>query len=518
MDVLRGLAERPLSAADLAGREDFRLGETNISPSTRTVAGPGGSVDVEPRVMQVLMVLADAAGHVVTRDRLFERCWGGVYVGDDSLNRVIGRLRKVASEIADGSFVIETIPRTGYRLNGATAAGEPPTIAVLPFSNEAGDPAQDYFVEGMLDEIVAALTRIRALLVISNESSSALKGTGWDEQQAAARMGVRYLLKGSVRRSGVQIRIAARLIDTSRGVQIWAERFDYELKDLFELQDRIALEVAAAIEPSIYEAEVRRAARQPIENLGCYDLYLHAAPLRSTCRRAEVEQALELLDRALALDPTFAPALAQAAGCHSQIYENGWGEDLERHRIEGLTLADRALMCGAEDATVLAQVANALMDLEGNVARATALADRAIAVNSGCARAWFISGLAHLMNHEGAVAIERLEVAARLDPISPLNDLIRTHIGVGHFVNGDYRRALEEIRATSHRTLRIHLTLAALYGYLGMAAESEEEVARFRSKSPLSPEEMIAIGIPTEQSRALLLEGLSRGRKAVRLH
>jgi TolB-like protein len=507
-----------LKLVDLANRADFSVGSLRICPAQRLVEGPRGALNLEPIVMKVLLLLVDARGSVVTRNDLFSHAWGEVFVGDDSLNRAIGRLRKLTAEIAPGLFEIETIPRTGYRLIGTAAAGEPPTIAVFPFSNIGSDPDQDYFVQGMADEVVMALTRLRTLLVISSESSASLKDANLDEQQAAARVGVRYILNGSVRRSGTQVRIAAKLIDTGQGVQIWAQRFDYELKDVFELQDRIALEVATAIEPSVSEAEIRRAARRPIENLGCYDLYLRAAPLRATCKEAEVSLALQFLDRALALDPNFAPALAHAAGCHSQMYENGWGEDQEWHRRQALTLVDRALMTGAEDASVLAQVANALMDLEGNVARATALADRAIGMNPGLARAWFISGLAHLMTYEGDVAAAHLENAARLDPISPLNDVIRAHIGVARMLQGDHRAALDTIRATSHRTIRIHLTLAALYGYLNMPEESQQEMALFKCRSSLSAQETIAIGIPHEKGQALVLKGIELGSRSARLH
>ena len=199
--------------------------------------------------------------------------------------------------------------------------------------------------------------------------------------------------------------------------------------------------------------------------------------MRATCRKAEVLQALDFLDRGVELDPDFAPALAQAAGCHSQIYENGWSENGDWHQSQGLILADCALMNGAEDAAVLAQVANALMDLEGSVARAMALADRAIAINPGCARAWFIGGLSRLLDHNGGGAIEHLETAARLDPISSLNDVIRAHIGVGVFLQRDFDGALSSIRATTHRTARIHLTLAALYGYLNMPEIRKERFA-----------------------------------------
>ncbi|MFL6776148.1 MAG: winged helix-turn-helix domain-containing protein [Sphingomicrobium sp.] len=507
-----------LQLRDLAVRSDFRVGSLSVSPSRRLIQGPCGASNLEPLIMQVFLCLLASEGRVVTRDDLFNECWGGAVVGDDSLNRAINKVRRVTCEVAPGQFEIETIPRTGYRLTGPAAPVEPPTIAVFPFENLSSEPDQDYFVEGMADEIVAVLTRIRSLLVISSESSAALKGTGWDEQEAASRMGVRYILAGSVRRSGSKVRIAVNLVDTRRRVQIWAERFDYELKDVFALQDRIALEVATAIEPSVQEAEVKRASRRPFEDLGCYDLYLRAAPLRATCRKAEVMQALELLERALVLDPHFAPALAQAAGCHSQIYENGWDKERQWHRTQGLVLADRALMNGAEDASVLAQLANALMDLEADVARAIALADRAIAINPGLARAWFISGLAHLLDHDAELAVQHLQTAARLDPISPLNDVIRAHIAVGRFLAGDNSGALKGILGTAHRTIRIHLTLAAIYGYLDMPEESRDEIARFQSRSPLSAEDIIASGIPHQKSREMLLEGIKRGRGPVRVH
>ena len=158
------------------------------------------------------------------------------------------------------------------------------------------------------------------------------------------------------------------------------------------------------------------------------------------------------------------------------------------------------------------------MDLDGNVAQAIAIAGRAISISPGCARAWFVSGLAHLLEHDADVAVEHLETAARLDPISSMNDVIRAHIGVGRFLKRDWDGALSAIRATSHRTTRIHLTLAALYGYLEMPQDSQEEIARFQSRSPLSVEAMIEAGIPRERSRALLLDGIKLGRQAVRPH
>lgn len=394
------------------------------------------------------------------------------------------------------------------------ALPDKPSIAVLPFSNLSRDPDEDYFVAGMVDEIVHALTRIRALFVISSESSLSLRGKNLDEQEAAARMGVRYVLIGSVRRSGSRVRISVRLVDASRGAQIWAERFEDELKDIFDLQDQIAIKVAGEIEPSIQEAELRRVARQPIENLGCYDLYLRAVPLRSACRKAEVIRALQLLDRALALDADFAPALAQAAGCHSQMYDSGWGDDREWHKRQGLILADRAVRNGSDDASVLAQAANAIVDLEHDIERARALVARATAINPGCARAWFISGLVHFLNGDADEALEHLQTAARLDPISPLNDIIQVHIGAVLVLTGEYREGLRIIRATTHRTARIHLTLAAVYGHLDMPKEALKELALFEGGSGLSAEHVIAASTFPEGFKSAVRDGLHRALQA----
>lgn len=392
-----------------------------------------------------------------------------------------------------------------------------PSIAVLPFVNLSSDPDQEYFVAGMVDEIVLALTRIRTLFVISSESSRALRGKDWDERQAATRMGVRYVLNGSVRKSGSKVRISVKLLDTSHDAQIWAERFEDNLQDVFELQDQIANKVAGIIEPSIHEAEVRRVARQPVENLGCYDLYLRAVPLRTSCKKAEVVRALKLLDRALALDPDFAPALAQAAGCHSQMYANGWSEEGEWHKKQGLLLAERAVAAGPDDASVLAQAANAIVDLEQDLARATALADRATAINPSCARAWFVRGWVRLFGgYEGDTdaALECYETASRLDPISPLNDIIQVHIGTLRIVRGEFQEALRVLRTTTYRTARVHLSLATLYGHMGMPQDSLRELALFEAVSPLSFEDAIASGMP-ENMRAWIIEGINRAREAL---
>ena len=487
----------------------------------------GACIAVEPQVFDLIHFLIRNRDRVVSKDDLVANVWKGRAVSDSALTSRIAVARQALGDSGEEQRLIRTIARKGVRFIGQVSLGaaipakaviahdppDKPSIAVLPLANLSDDPEQNYFVEGMTEEIVAALTRIRALFVISGESSLALQGQNLaDPHAAAARLGVRYILQGSVRRCGHRVRIAVNLIDTSKGAQIWAGRFDETLKDIFDVQDQIALRVAGVIEPSVHAAELHRVARQPIENLGCYDLYLRAAWLRATCRKAEVVQALKVLDRALALDPDCAPALAQAAGCHSQMCTNGWGEDREWHKRQGLALAERAIKAGSEDAAVLAQAANAVMDLDQDATRAVALAERATMLNPGCARAWFMSGLLRLIGGDGDRAVEHLRIAARLDPISPLNDIIRVHIGIGHFIQGDLAKALRLIRTTTHRTARIHLVLSALYGALDMPQESRDEVALFHGRSSASVDEMIALMTSQRpEMRNRFYEGLAKG-------
>ncbi|HEY8003710.1 MAG TPA: TIR domain-containing protein, partial [Phenylobacterium sp.] len=369
--------------------------------------------------------------------------------------------------------VAESIGELVGRDPAASAPAPPPlpdkpSIAVLPFANLSKEADQDYFVEGMMDEIVTALTRIHSLFVIASASSLSLKGQDIAAPEAARRLGVRYILEGSVRRAGPKVRIAVKLTDARGGDQIWAERFEDTLDDVFALQDHVALSVAGVIEPTVQAAELRRIVRRPLESLGCYDIYLRAASLRATLRKAEVLQALELLERALALDPDFAPALAQAAGCHSQVYVNNWSDEREEHRRRGLETAQRAIAAGADDAAVLSQVANAVAELDNDTERAAALAQRATRLNPGSAYGWFISGIMRLIAGKTEAAIEELETAARLDPISRLGDMARAHVGAALAAQRDFNEADRVFRGTTFRTPRIRLMLVALYGHLGM--------------------------------------------------
>jgi adenylate cyclase len=276
------------------------------------------------------------------------------------------------------------------------------------------------------------------------------------------------------------------------------------------LQDRVALSVAGVIEPTVHAAESRRAARRPLESLGSYDLYLRAAALRVTLQKDQVLEAIELLDAALKLQPDFAPALGQAAGCHSQVCANKWADDTEAHRRRGLEMAERALAAGPDDPSVLAQTANALVELDGDVHKAAGLIDRATTLNPGSAYAWFVSGIVELVGGEPDAAIEHLQAAARLDPISRLGDIARAHVPMALAIRGDFEEAARHYRATTYRTPRIHLMMAAVYGHLGRLAEAHRELKAYARESAV-PAEVMANSIGGKaEALALLREGLRR--------
>lgn len=387
------------------------------------------------------------------------------------------------------------------------------TLAVLPFVNLDNDPAQDYFVAGMTEEVIAALTHIRSLLVIASSANPGPDAGHAAPLTVARQHGVHYVLEGSVRRVGSRVRIAVKLTDAAGGGHVWADRFEDTLEDAFALQDHVAISVAGMIEPNVNAAELRRAARIPLANAGCYDLYLRAMYLRTTLRKDAVYEALDLLDQGLRLDPHFAPALAQAAGCHSQIVFNHWADDVERHRKLGLDHAEHALRVGGDDAAVLAQVANALMDLESaGIDRAMELALRAVSLNPGCAFAWFISGVLKLIHGDGEAAVDHMRRAMRLDTMSPLHGVARAHLAAGLLVQERFGEALAEMRAAGKLSARFQLLKACLASNLGQVQEAREDLRHYEQLTS-TPAETMASGMTRQESlRNWMLAGLAQIR------
>jgi adenylate cyclase len=382
-----------------------------------------------------------------------------------------------------------------------------PSIAVLPFQNMSGDPEQEYFADGMVEEIITALCRIRWLFVIARNSTFTYKGQPVDVKQVGRELGVRYVLEGSVRKAAGRVRITAQLIEAETGAHLWADRFDGSLEDVFELQDKVALSVAGVIEPTLQAAEVQRSSRRQVNHLGAYDLYLRAyAMMLSPARR--VAEVVGLLDQAIACDPDFGPALALAAVFHMNSHMFHWREDPEDDRRKGLELGRRALLVAGEDPAVLVNAAFALGQFGEDINAMMALVDRALTLNPSSARGWHASATLRLMAGQLDLAIEHERTSLRLSPRARVGWGLHI-IGQAHFFSRRFAEAIEALllaiqedpNAASYRILM------AGYAHLGRLEEAREALSRMRLIDPVvMPRYLQALRIP--EHRELLVSGL----------
>ena len=425
---------------------------------------------------------------------------GGICVSAIVQDQVRGRVDCAFDDLGEQSLKNITRPVRVYKI-GAPASGRPvgsrradetpalpsplplpdkPSIAVLPFQNMSGDPEQEYFVDGMVEEITTALSRIRWLFVIARNSSFSYKGQAIDVKRVGRELGVRYVLEGSVRKAAGRVRITGQLIDAETGAHLWADRFDGSLEDVFDLQDKVASSVAGVIEPALQAAEAARSSRRPTADMTAYDLYLRANAMFLSSSRL-LPQALELVEQAVARDPSFAPALAWAAFCCGRIFVDEGGTR-EPDRLKGLAFARRALELANDDPNTLATVAHAFGYLGEDIDAAVALVDRALTMNPSYARGWNISAALRLWAGQPEKAIEHGETALRLSPRARIGALLAI-IGTGYFLLGRFEDALARLRldiqedAAHLGALRV---LAACYAHMGRLNEARETVARLR--------------------------------------
>jgi TolB-like protein/class 3 adenylate cyclase len=361
-----------------------------------------------------------------------------------------------------------------------------PSIAVLPFQNMSGDPEQEYFADGMVEEIITALSRIRSLFVIARNSTFTYKGQTLDVKRIGRELGVRYVLEGSVRKIGNRLRITGQLIDAISGAHLWADHFEGNLQDVFELQDKVALAVAGVIEPTLLTAERRRSGLRPTNDLTAYDLYLRALSDVLLRQKEGTVHALELLTQAIERDPRYGPALVLAARCHADLYISGWTSDpVESHR-NGLTLARRALCVAEDDPYVLAHAAHILGLLGEDIDAAIVLVDRALQLNPSYARGWDRSGWLRLWAGMSEMAIEHFETFMRLSPRESRAGAF-LGIGVGHF----FARRLVQSKAMLLLSLQelptwppTYRFLASCYAHMGHLDEARGIIARLRDITP----------------------------------
>jgi TolB-like protein/class 3 adenylate cyclase/Flp pilus assembly protein TadD len=363
----------------------------------------------------------------------------------------------------------------------ALALPDKPSLVVLPFQNMTGDVAQEYFVDGMVEEITTAIARLPWLFVIARNSAFTYKGRPVDVKQVAQELGVRYVLEGSVRKAGNRVRITGQLIDTATSAHIWADRFDGALDDIFELQDQVASSVAGAIEPKLRQSEIERASRKPTANLTAYDLYLRALAQSYRFTDEGFAEAVLLARQALANDPSYTSAAAMVGWCRAAQRGQGWGALSDEDIGEACRLARQALEAERDDAETICQAAWTLFYFAGEAELAAAALDRALALNPNAAHAWTHRGGIHALRHQPEAAIEAIERARRLSPFDPYTFFCALNTAIAHLAARRFEQAIEWAARALHDQPRMVVAMrvkVVALAHLGRFHEARAELGR----------------------------------------
>jgi len=482
------------------------FGDYALDVERRELTRATEPVSVGPQVFDLLVYLVQNRDRVVSKDDLFGAVWHGRIVSESTLTSHINAARKAIGDSGDEQRLIRTIARKGFRFVGGVRGEEPfpdgnsarpsavsltlpdkPSIAVLPFDNLSGDPEQEYFADGVVEDITTALSRMRWLFVIARNSSFTYKGRTVDAKQIGRDLGVRYLLEGSVRKSANRVRITGQLIDASSGGTLWADNFDGSLDDIFDLQDQVTSIVVGAIAPKLEQAEINRAKRKPTDSLDAYDYFLRGMANFYQARRDATSEALRLFLRAIELDPGFASAYGLAAWCYTWRKINGWMTDRAQEIAEGSRLARRAGELGKDDAIALARGGHALGFLVGDLDTGMAFVDRAIQLNPNLATAWVLSGLLRFYRGETDLAIEHLARAMRMSPLDPALYQMRVGTGFAHLLAGRFDDAClwaEKAFRDEPYYLPAAAVTAASHALAGRPEEARNAMARLREIDP----------------------------------
>jgi TolB-like protein/Flp pilus assembly protein TadD len=453
-----------------------------------------GLIPLTPQVFDVLLYLIRNRERVVSKDDLFAAVWSGRIVSDSALISRINAVRTAIGDSGEQQRLIRTLPRKGIRFVGmvredqksvvaaaidpttprpALALPNKPSIAVLSFANTSGDPEQDYFANGVAEEIITALSRCTWLFVIARNSSFSYKGKDVDVRQIGRELGVRYVLEGSVRRAGNRLRITGQLVEANSGAHIWADRFEGDIGDVFDLQDRITESVVGAIEPKLQLAEIDRLKHKPEPDFDAYDLLLQAQALEYEFTETSLAAALRCLEQALAIDPAYAPAMALAAYCYAERHNQGWTSAMDVDAAAGLSLASRAIELGKDDPNVLWMSAFAFRALGADVHRARELLGRSLQLNPNSAIALTTAGWNEGMLGNPHKAFELLQRAERLSPRDPRAWYMASAAALSHFAAGQFEEAVTCAKRALAQNPRFTRTLRVLAASLAKLDQME---------------------------------------------
>jgi TolB-like protein len=433
-----------------------KFGEFHLDADTVILFRGSEPIVLGQRAVALLRLLLERAGTPVSKDALMEAAWPGLAIEDSNLTVQIAALRRAFDAVTGGANWIETLPRRGYRYVGPEvitthpsaetnpqtllALPDRPSVAVLPFANLSGDPEQEYFADGMVEDIIAGLSRIKWLFVVARNSSFTYKGKAADVKRVGRELGVRYLLQGSLRKDGGRVRISAQMIEAGTGGHLWNERFDRPLDDIFALQDEIALNVVGAIEPSLRRAEVERVKRKRPDSLDAYDLVLQAQSDVDSGMPSQVTKALLLLERALAFEPTYALAHALSAMSYHCLFLRAGLREVDR--AASIRHAQAAIAHGRDDALALT-FAGFSIGMDGHERTgAFAAFETALAVSPSSAVTYILGSVVFAWAGEAERAIEWGERGLRLSPFDPWAFAAFHSLTLGHFHRGRYEDAV----------------------------------------------------------------------------
>ncbi|TXL71377.1 CadC-family transcriptional regulator [Vineibacter terrae] len=485
-----------------------------LDPERRELTRGAATVAVGPKVFDLLVYLVQHRDRVVSKDDLLDAVWDGRIVSESTLTSHINAVRRAIGDSGEAQRLIRTVARKGFRFvgdirdlpaqdGGSSLATEPagsteisapvlalpdkPSIAVLAFQNLSGDPEQEYFADGVVEDIVTALSRHRWLFVIARNSSFVYKGRAVDLKEVGRELGVRYVLEGSVRKAANRVRITGQLVSAATGTNLWTDRFESALDDIFELQDQLAQSVVAAIAPRVERAEIQRALRKPTDNLGAYDYYLRGMASFHQATSEGISAALALFYRAIELDPAFASAYGMAAWCLYWRKMNGWIRDRVRDYAEGARLANRAIELGASDAVALTRGGHALAHFGGDLDKGIAAVDRALVLNPNLTIAWYLSGFQRISCGEPDDAVERFARAMRLSPLDPETFQMQTGTAMAHMFAGRFDMASAWAEKASRElpdVLRVFAFGAASHALAGRMDDARRAMQHVRRLAP----------------------------------
>jgi adenylate cyclase len=450
------------------GRDIYGDG-VNVAARLEALAEPGG--------ICVSRVVRDQV-----RDKL---AFSFEDMGEQEVKNIARPVRVHRIVLGEGAGSSESA--TGTSTKSPLTLPDKPSIAVLPFQNMSGEPEQEYFADGMVEEITTAISRLPWLFVIARNSSFTYKGKAVDVKQVARELGVRYVLEGSVRKANQRVRITGQLIDASTGNHIWADHFDGALDDIFDLQDRVASSVVGAIEPRLRLSEIERASRKPTESLDAYDLYLRALAQWYRFTEEGFHQAVVLARRALAIDPTYAPAAALIGNSFWHQRYQGWGAVSDEEVTEGVRLARQALETGRDDPDTVSWAAITLLVFAGEAAMAESVIDRVLTLNPNSATAWMVSGWIRAFRNQPAAAIDAFDRALRLSPFDPLGYVVAGGLALAHLAARRLEQAVEWADRSLHDQPRfivaIRIKIVA-NAHLGRLDEARAELGRMLAIYP----------------------------------